>query len=88
MLDRVDEQLEVALPSEEMREQLLQLYFHRYLTNSDDASSSIGMMERMRRMFSGKGLADKIDVTPVDSVRRYPVRVTATHCVQCGAHGW
>eukprot|EP00892_Ulva_mutabilis_P006304 jgi/Ulvmu1/4045/UM019_0022.1 len=68
VLDRVDEQLEVALPTVDLREQIVQLYFTRYLTNSDQAVASLGMMTRMRRMFGGSK-ADKIDVSGVDQVK-------------------
>lgn len=67
MLDRVDEQLEVALPSEENREKILRLYFQRYLVDAAPAAGSV--LERLRRMFSGRGTADTVDVSPVDSVR-------------------
>lgn len=68
MLDRVDEQLEVALPTVDLREQILQLYFTRYLTQSDEAVASLGTMARMWRMFGGGAMADKIEVSAVDQV--------------------
>jgi hypothetical protein len=78
ILDRVDEQLEVALPSRDLREQILQLYFTRYLVRAhEEAVLSWGA--RLRRTFGG-GVPDRIDTSTVDQVRPSDFTVRFNMC--------
>lgn len=75
ILDRVDEQLEVGLPDESARRELLQLYFQRYLV--DAAAQARGGQTAAQRagrwlraaMAGGRGQASDIDLSKFDAVR-------------------
>ena len=75
VLDRVDEQLEVALPDTQLREQLLHLYFGRYVRDAAaNAAAGLTLRQRMgrglRALLRGTRLrADDIDVAGFDAVR-------------------
>jgi hypothetical protein len=75
VLDRVDEQLEVGLPGIELRQQLMHLYFQRYLIHaSEQAASGTTFWQRVSRgarsLISGtRARASDIDVSKFDAVR-------------------
>ena len=75
ILDRMDEQLEVGLPDEGARRELLQLYFQRYLVDAaEQARSGLTAAQRVARalraaMAGGRGAASDIDLSGFDAVR-------------------
>jgi AAA+ superfamily predicted ATPase len=76
VLDRVDEQLEVALPTAPLREQILRLYFNKYLVEAQDTSRGASGLRALVRgvttLFSGRTQPNQIDVSGLDQVRRSP----------------
>lgn len=68
VLDRVDEQLQVALPTEPLRAQILQLYFSKYLVETQDATRGVGFLRSLSTLVSGRAAPNKIDVSELDQV--------------------
>lgn len=68
VLDRVDEQLQVALPTEPLRAQILQLYFSKYLVEPQDATRGGGFLRSLSTLVSGRAAPNKIDVSELDQV--------------------
>lgn len=70
MLDRVDEQLEVALPTQDLRAQILQLYFSKYLVEAQDATGG-GILRSIKTLTSGRAAPNQIDVSSLDQVHLF-----------------
>jgi hypothetical protein len=74
VLDRVDEQLEISLPTEELREQLLHLYFSRYVRDAaQQAQADVTLWQRgtrsLQSLLSGRrATADDISIDGLDVV--------------------
>lgn len=72
VLDRVDEQLQVALPTEALRAQILQLYLSKYLVEAQDASRGVGGFQGALRgittLTAGRASPNQIDVSDLDQV--------------------
>jgi hypothetical protein len=89
VLDRVDEQLEVALPDEALREQLLRLYYSRYISDAAaQAASGLTLRQRLARrlraLLSGsRASADDIDTNSFDAVLSVWL---AKHLAPCNLH--
>jgi AAA+ superfamily predicted ATPase len=76
VLDRVDEQLEVALPTAPLREQILPLHFNKYLVEVQDASRGASGVRALVR-----------GVTTLFSGRTQPTRSMSQALTRCvGAH--
>lgn len=67
VLDRVDEQLEVALPTEALRSHILKLYFSKYLVEAQDSRGG-GLLRGVTTLVSGRGAPYQIDVSSLDQV--------------------
>ena len=87
--DRIDEQIEFALPDHTGRQDLLNIYFSKYIDNSaEHVASSISLYQRMKGAVSwvvrgSKTGADNIKLSQFDKV----CHVTDTFHMPCLTRG-